>query len=131
MGCALIYLMLWVTTMPFLTEELHVKAAPDSSWELTRPVIYETHEHDLITVPDGFITDLASVPRLARPVVSVHGDHSMAAVVHDYLYQNRIGTRAWADMVFRQALQDVGVGTIKRYSMWAAVRVGGWLYWNS
>lgn len=45
-----------------------------------------------IVVPDGFITDLTSVPRLLRWVAGRVGPWLEAAIVHDYLYV------AWQDV---------------------------------
>jgi hypothetical protein len=39
-----------------------------------------------LTVPRGMLTDLASVPRLARAVVGRVGPHLEASIVHDYLF---------------------------------------------
>lgn len=45
-----------------------------------------------VTVPAGMLTDLASVPRIARGIVGRVGPHLEAAVVHDFLY------RVWRDL---------------------------------
>ena len=39
-----------------------------------------------LTVPRGMLTDLASVPAIARPVIGQVGPHLEASIVHDYLY---------------------------------------------
>lgn len=39
-----------------------------------------------VTVPRGMLTDLASVPRLARWIVGRVGPHLEASIVHDFLY---------------------------------------------
>lgn len=39
-----------------------------------------------LTVPEGMLTDLASVPRLARWFVGRVGAHLEAAIVHDFLF---------------------------------------------
>ncbi len=94
-----------------------------------------------ISVPVGFVTDFASIPRVARIIIPKLGKWTKAAVIHDYLYQNsESGTRyetgyiKWsrkgADIVFRDAMADLGVVAWKRWVMWAAVRIGGWLAWR-
>ena len=45
-----------------------------------------------LTVPAGTLTDLASVPRVARGYIGRVGPHLEAAIVHDFLY------RAWRDL---------------------------------
>lgn len=39
-----------------------------------------------LTVPHGMLTDLASVPAIARGLVNRVGPHLEAAIVHDYLF---------------------------------------------
>ncbi|MEM8595967.1 MAG: DUF1353 domain-containing protein [Pseudomonadota bacterium] len=69
-----------------------------------------------LVVPAGMLTDLASVPRLARWVVGRVGPHLEAAIVHDFLFI------AW---------QEIGRGPQKRdfefatAVMDAAMRAGG------
>jgi hypothetical protein len=94
--------------------------------------VYEVGEEgsgERITVPAGYVTDFASVPRLFWRVEPPFGIAAPAAVVHDYLYssgglEGRY-TRLQADEIFREALAVLGVGVVKRNLMFAAVRVGG------
>ena len=39
-----------------------------------------------LTVPRGMLTDLASVPRVARGRVGKVGPHLAASIVHDFLF---------------------------------------------
>lgn len=39
-----------------------------------------------VTVPRGMLTDLASVPSVARSIIGRVGPHLEASIVHDYLY---------------------------------------------
>lgn len=58
-----------------------------------------------ITVPMGFVTDLASIPRGLWNLFPPHGRYDYAAVVHDYLY--RTDAMAGADIpMVSQALAD-------------------------
>ena len=80
----------------------------------------------LVTVPDKYPTDLASIPRfppLFRTLFLKNGRHRPAAVPHDYLC--RLGLefpRRLADRIFLEAMQLVGVSRWKRYPMYWAVR---------
>ncbi len=82
-----------------------------------------------VAVPEGYVTDFASIPGFAQWMISPFGKHSEAAVVHDWLYT--LGTagkekeRKLADRTFRRALHLVGVGFFRRWIMYAAVRMGG------
>jgi hypothetical protein len=98
----------------------------DGCWVLCKPLVYESDvAKQTFTVPEGFETDLASVPRL--PVVYLlTGDSARAAaVVHDYLYSTRKVSRKVADAVLLEASEVSGVPAWRRWIMWAGVRVGG------
>ena len=79
------------------------------------------------TVPAGFVTDFASVPRFLWWLYSPHGQYGKAAVVHDYCYRSRCVSRAMADRVFLEGMQVLGVWWLRRRLMWLAVRCFGWL----
>lgn len=100
-------------------------------WRLYTPLVYTTSWGFTVVVPEGFETDLASIPKRFRSVFQVNGRHRRAAVVHDYLYRHAIGTRTLADAVFRDAMAETGVPLVERNIMWAAVRFGGSLYWDA
>jgi len=85
-----------------------------------------------VTVPQGFATDLASIPRLLRWVIPGVGDWNRPSVVHDYLYVHPDDwTRREADRLFLAGLEAEGVGRLKRWAMYAAVRVGGGVLWRT
>ena len=50
-------------TGKFLTE-LDVKLIGDSQWELVKPLTFKSSRIGVVTVPAGYVTDFASVPRL-------------------------------------------------------------------
>ncbi len=82
-----------------------------------------------VAVPQGYVTDFASIPGFAQWMISPFGKHSEAAVVHDWLYtlgdkKDRKGRRL-ADLTFKRALKIVGVGWFRRNIMYLAVRIGG------
>lgn len=113
--------------MPYLAE-LHVLVS-GRDYVVTRPFPY-LYKGEKIVVPVGFSTDFASIPRAFRFLFTGHDRTRQAAVIHDYLYRKRIGTRKRADEVFLQAMEDAQVPRWKRYTMYAAVRAGGWLHWG-
>ncbi len=79
-------------------------------------------------VPAGFRTDLSSVPKLARSVVS-KVDLIEASVAHDYLYAGDDGRpvvpRQEADAVFLAFAAMAGDPWITRNIAWLAVRLFG------
>ena len=85
-----------------------------------------------VVVPPGFKTDLASIPQVLWNVLPPVGQYDRAAVIHDYLYKFP-GTvsRVDADAVLNEAMDVLGVGRVKRWIIYAGVRVGGWKPWGA
>jgi len=80
--------------------------------------------------PVGFETDFASVPRFFWRIAPPGGLYAGAAVVHDYLYVNRIGSREIADLIFREGMKAAGVKPWRRAIMFRAVRTFGGSGWG-
>lgn len=118
-----------------------------SLWGLTKPLTFTpTNGTDSITVPPGFVTDLASIPRFAWIILPPDGPWAKAAVIHDFLYytkgtgvwRNRPSTitkaggysRAEADWILRDAMRDRCVDVVRRNIIYIAVRLGGRSGWG-
>jgi hypothetical protein len=81
------------------------------------------------TIPKGFHTDFASVPRFLQPLLSEHAIRSVPSVAHDWLYFNGEPKRI-ADAVFFELLGDLkDVPEWQRLVMFTAVEwFGGAAY---
>lgn len=93
-------------------------------WKLTSPLIYESEDYGKISVPPGFKTNFASVPRIPF-VYAIFGNKShSAATLHDYLYSGFVNiSRKTADDIFKDAMKSRNQSSFVRGSMWAAVRM--------
>ena len=116
-----------------------VKALKDVGVEIVR----DTNKTETITVSSGFITDLASTPRILWAFIAPF-DVARAAIVHDLLYKS-IRQYRWkkglieedkklienakkaSDKVFLLAMKDAEpkVSGWKIYSAWKAVDLFG------
>jgi len=76
------------------------------------------------TVPAGYCTDFASVPRWLWWLFPPRGRWNRAAIVHDYLYERHVD-RFVADAMFRAGMKDLGVPWLPRLAMYYAVRLFG------
>ncbi len=87
----------------------------------------------LVVVEQGFETDLASVPRLFRSLIPQVGRHIQAAIVHDKIYRTTGHgiTRKQADDMFLDGMETRGVGWLRRWTIYTAVRGGGWASWTA
>lgn len=106
---------------------------------LTRDLVWVNGPKSVI-IPEGFETDLASVPRL--PIVyTIWGNRAhREAVLHDYLYRigavvfevfgegraiNQKVSKDDADWYFREAMIGQGRGWFVYHPMYLAVRCAG------
>ena len=93
------------------------------NWKLLSPFIYYSSFTDKIyTVPIGFITDFASVPRLPL-VFWLFGEVTHeAAVVHDYLYRTPgIETKSNADIILKEAMSIDKISWYKSYPIYLSL----------
>jgi len=86
----------------------------------------------LITIPSGFVTDFASIPRVFWAVDSPFDIKTITpSILHDYMYGCPNGySREKIDSIFHSALIDNLVNPVKAYAYWLAVRIGGHSYFN-
>ncbi|EIU1806379.1 DUF1353 domain-containing protein [Salmonella enterica] len=82
-------------------------------------------ESDVIEVPAGFITDLATVPRIFWMLLPPDGKYAKAAIIHDYMYDNALRSKKEADKIFLDGMTVLGVPKWKRTIMYYAVRIFG------
>lgn len=95
------------------------------TWRLLAPFSYLDPEQGRLTVPPGFETDFASVPRLPVVFDLVGAYGHAAAVLHDWLYRTCLLPREEADQVFFNALRSSGIARWRAWLMWGGVRIGG------
>lgn len=82
-------------------------------------------------IPAGYSTDFASVPKSLWNILPPIGKHNEAALLHDWLYDNRIGTRKDADKLFLRSMRINGVRWISAQLMYLGVRIGGRKWWKN
>lgn len=101
-------------------------------WTLTAPLVYRCAKFGKrITVPIGFDTDFASVPRFPPLIFALTGDSAHeAAVVHDYLYRFQQLTRCQSDAVLFEAMTASHQPVWREWLIWLGVRVGGYFAYH-
>jgi len=103
-------------------------------WEVIQPLLYRTRDGRHIRVPVGYLSDLASVPSIARHLVDTQSPTlRRPAVMHDYLYtdQTHRFSKREADKIFYDALQEEGTAQPLAWLLWQAVRIGGRGNWST
>ena len=105
---------------------LSVRRTPRGTWELRTMLVFDSEVLNArITVPRGFESDFASVPRLPLAYWLFGGVADEAAVIHDFAYSTGMVTRAMADKVFLEALEACGTAAWRRWPMFWGVRLFG------
>lgn len=100
-------------------------------WILLDDLSYSMGKSNIIlTVPTGFVTDYASIPRGFWGIASPQDVYSEAAVVHDYLYWTQSCTRKQADNIFYIAMKEASVNPFRRWFIYHAVRAAGQNSWD-
>jgi len=91
-----------------------------------RVAFYLDDKPESVTVPAGFPTDLASIPRFVpRFIVEKVDRHIEAAVVHDLLCVTQMWTSRVAAEIFLAAMIAANVSVFDRNLMYRAVRYFG------
>ena len=123
--------------MQKFTDELLVESLGDT-WVLKRAFHFyyldEVGGQTDVVIPEGFITDFASTPKLLYPIFPPIGIYNKAAMVHDFLYTRGcpvIISRQDADKYFLQAMAVLTVVKWKRKLMFYAVRLFGKSYFRA
>jgi Protein of unknown function (DUF1353) len=83
-----------------------------------------------VSVPIGFVSDGASIPRLFWIALPKIGRYMYAAIVHDYLYWTQNTTRQTADTILKTAMSDSGVDPNTLGAISGAVKAGGQSAWD-
>ncbi|BAU94139.1 hypothetical protein MPPM_5534 (plasmid) [Methylorubrum populi] len=84
-----------------------------------------------VTVPKGFVTDLASVPSGLWSVYPKTGRYAYAAIVHDYLYWDQSRSREEADKVLAAAMEDAKVPQLTIFNFVSVLKAAGGFAWDS
>ena len=118
----------------FLTElDCHLKATCENIWILDSSLIYESDIVGPVSVPAGFETDLASVPRLIV-IYELWGNRChREAVIHDYLYRIDSvpqASKLQADRTFLEAMKVLGKPFYIRWFMFAGVAAFAWMSYH-
>lgn len=112
----------------FLTTlEMELVDEFDGIYQLLAPLVYDSDLLECtVTVPAGFKTDLASIPRLPFAYDLLANRGQRAAVVHDFAYSGGIRVeRDVADQILAEALRATGYSSLVVNLFYAGVRIGG------
>ena len=91
----------------------------------------EDNNKEILEVPEGFVTDFCSIPRIFWSIYPPTGggtkrtSYGKCGVLHDAAYQFKWFDRKGCDKLFLEAMKAMGVGYITRYIFYWSVRLFG------
>jgi hypothetical protein len=101
-------------------------------WILVEPLRFRIGiSNEVMTVPRGFVTDLASTPQALWSMLPKTGQYMTAAVLHDYLYWDQRCSRSQADRIFEIEMLSFGVKAVTASLVFAGVRDFGSTSWSN
>lgn len=97
-------------------------------WKTNGEIHWDKYD---ITIPQGFITDLASVPRIVWWLIPPYGTYTINAIIHDYVYKHKLLPRRQADTVFLQDFDPkFPIPKWEKFSLYWGVRIFGGLWYH-
>ena len=116
-----------------LPTDYSAKSYSPYEWAVLKNLDYYVEGLGHITIPEGYMTDFESVPRLPGVFAFAKLVAVKESVLHDYMYDcmTHKVTRKFADQVFYNAMRQHGVGRFRAYTMYLAVRAFGRRPWNT
>lgn len=134
-----------LTTREWMDTWMMVPKAPGGRLELGRfadpmyflglPISWKPNPDQVgkfaaVTVPTGFVTDLASIPQPFWSLLRPDGRYAYAAIVHDYLYWTQERPREEADQILKFAMQDFSINVATIAAIYEAVHLAGSSAWR-
>lgn len=112
-----------------ILSDLNTVTLNDSSERLLSDY-YVRLDDDYHLIPAGFVTDLASVPRIPIAFLCLGGRGKKAAVVHDWLYATGFYNQRACDFYFYMLLRETGIGFIAARMFLFGLNIGGFKAYN-
>jgi len=99
---------------------------------LTKSIIFVGNDGRKYIIPEGYVSDGASVPRFFWRILSpcIDGRTLPGSIIHDFEYKHKIGTRKGADKDYYRRLVADGYPRIKAAATYIGVRIGGRKHWG-
>jgi len=128
------WLLPWLQAPGAVSGGLHLGRFADRTYYTLKEIGWRPGDGQMalpaVTVPAGFVTDLASIPRVFWSLLPSDGQYTFPAIVHDYLYWTQTTSREDADLVFRYGMEDMKIDAVTVAAIYNAVRLGGEGPWN-
>ena len=103
-------------------------------WKFRLIETFEYHvgtfpSEQIIKVPENFITDFGSVPRIFWWAISPIDEYAKAAVLHDWMYDTHYAPKSICEKIFKEAMEVLEVPKWKIFCIYWSVYLFGWKKW--
>ncbi|MGY8632556.1 DUF1353 domain-containing protein [Bradyrhizobium sp. 14AA] len=123
----------WINDARAVEGALYLGRFADPTYFITKPISWKPNpgqeQYKAVTVPVGFVTDFASIPRAFWSLLRPDGIYAYAAVIHDWLYWEQDRSKDTSDMTLKFAMQDFKIDAATINTIYAGVRAGGGSAW--
>lgn len=116
----------------FKTDLILAELPQKDLWAIGAPLVFSGSQ-GTITVPTGFVTDLASIPHIIDwiPFLDRTGASRRPGALHDWLYAGmRSKGKDWCDNLLREALMAEGLSALEASVYYKAVHLFGGSAWE-
>lgn len=125
----------WMSRTKDVEGPLRIGRFADPTYFLLRPITWKPsseqgRKYQSVTVPIGFVTDFASIPRIFWSLLKPDGLYAYAAVLHDYLYWTQEQSKDAADDILKLGMEEFGVSSSVVSTIYSAVHLFGKSSWD-
>jgi hypothetical protein len=113
-----------------LFDDPNVTILLDDSFRLERPYFVRLDD-DYHCIPEGFVTDLGSIPRVPVVYLLLGGRGHKAAIVHDWLYRTGFYTQEVCDYYYYLLLRLTKIDYPSAWAMHKGLQIGGHKAYNA
>ncbi len=100
-------------------------------FEVVADLTYSSDTFGDRTVKAGFISDLASIPKIALGWLNNDDPRiSAISIVHDWEYTQKELSRLQCDQLLREGMMSLGARPSMAWVVYQAVRLGGGEHWK-
>lgn len=112
-----------------LTDPILTPIAGSFNWRVDVPFSVMDDVLGKIEIPQGFISDLGSIPRIFWNIIPPEGPATAGYLIHDWLYAKQFCSRYDADNCLLRLMTLLGIGYFVRYAVYWNLRAFGWKAW--
>ncbi len=111
----------------FLTGNAKTEWLPDTRVILLEDLVYQDGD-TVYTVPAGYLSDGASIPRALSWLYPKYGPYLKSAILHDYLLTDVLPQKLIesnrVDELFKESMEYLDIPKFRQWVMWCGVRLG-------